>query len=86
MREAEPTQVNLDLYRVFRRVAKSGSISSAARQLYLTKPAVTQAVKRLEEQLGVTLFHRTSRGTRLTLKGVRFTMQTRPTDLSRRGA
>jgi DNA-binding transcriptional LysR family regulator len=69
LREAEPTQVNLDLYRVFRRVAKSGSISSAARQLYLTQPAVTQAVKRLEEQLGVTLFHRTSRGTRLTPEG-----------------
>lgn len=61
--------VDLDLYRVFREVARAGSISSAARALFLSQPAVSQSVKRLEEQLGVVLFHRTSRGMRLTPEG-----------------
>jgi LysR family cyn operon transcriptional activator len=62
-------QVNLDLYRVFHAVAVEGSVSAAARRLYLSQPAVTQSIKRLEEQLGVILFHRTSRGMRLTGEG-----------------
>lgn len=61
--------IDFDLYRVFHEVAQAGSISSAARRMYLSQPAVTQSVKRLEEQLNVTLFHRTSRGMRLTPEG-----------------
>lgn len=61
--------VNLDLYRVFHAVAKAGSVSGAARELYVSQPAVTQSVKRLEDQLGVALFQRTSRGMALTPEG-----------------
>lgn len=61
--------VNLDLYRVFHAVAKAGSISGAAREIYVSQPAVTQSVKRLEDQLGVALFQRTSKGMRLTPEG-----------------
>ena len=61
--------VNLDLYRVFHAVAKAGGVSAAARDLYISQPAVTQSVKKLEEQLGVTLFQRTTRGMRLTPEG-----------------
>lgn len=61
--------VDLDLYRVFHAVARSGSVSAAARELYVSQPAITQAIKRLEEQLGVQLFQRTSRGMSLTPEG-----------------
>ena len=61
--------VNLDLYRVFHAVARAGSVSAAARELYVSQPALTQAIKKLEEQLGVQLFQRTSRGMSLTPEG-----------------
>ena len=43
--------VNLDLYRVFHYVARLGSISRASEELYVSQPAVSQSIKRLEEQL-----------------------------------
>ncbi len=61
--------VNLDLYRVFHYVARVGSISGAAEELYVSQPAVSQAIKRLEEQLGVRLLVRSSKGVRLTQEG-----------------
>ena len=45
--------VNLDLYRVFYTVAKCGSLTRAAEELYISQPAVSQSVKQLENQLGV---------------------------------
>ena len=61
--------VDLNLYRVFYAVAKAGSVSGAARDLFVSQPALTQAVKKLEAQLGVQLFQRTSRGMMLTPEG-----------------
>ena len=61
--------VNLDLYRVFYTVAKRGSLSKAAEELYISQPAVSQAVKQLENQLGVSLFNRTHRGVVLSEEG-----------------
>jgi len=61
--------VDFDLYRVFHAVARAGSVSAAARELYVSQPALTQAIKKLEEQLGVQLFQRTSRGMSLTPEG-----------------
>lgn len=58
--------VNLDLYKVFYSVAKCGSLSKAAKELYLSQPAVSLAVKQLESRLGATLFNRTRSGTQLT--------------------
>jgi len=60
---------DLDLYRVFHAVARAGSVSAAARELYVSQPAVTQSVRKLEDQLGVALFQRTPRGMRLTPEG-----------------
>ena len=57
--------VNLDLYRVFYTVAKSGSLTRAAEELYISQPAVSRSIKQLETQLGVTLFTRTHRGMKL---------------------
>jgi DNA-binding transcriptional LysR family regulator len=59
----------LELYRVFREVAASGSISAASKQLYISQSAVSQSIKQLEEQLGTRLFLRNSRGVELTADG-----------------
>ena len=61
--------VNLELYRVFYTVAKSKSITKAAEILYISQPAVSQAIKQLEKQLGGKLFNRFSRGMELTETG-----------------
>ena len=61
--------VNLELYKVFYEVAKSGSLTKAAERLYISQPAVSQAVKQLEKQLGVTLFNRTHKGMELSPQG-----------------
>lgn len=61
--------VNLDLYRVFYTVAKSGSLTKAAEELYISQPAVSRSIKQLETQLGVTLFTRTHRGMVLSKQG-----------------
>ncbi len=60
---------NLELYKVFYCVAKCGSLTKAAQELYISHPAVSQSVKQLEGLLGVTLFNRTHRGMELTSAG-----------------
>ncbi len=61
--------VNLELYRVFYTVAKCGSLTKAAEELYISQPAVSQSIKQLENQLGITLFNRTHRGMELSAQG-----------------
>lgn len=61
--------VNLDLYRVFYTVAKCGSLTKAAEELYISQPAVSQAIKQLENQLGGQLFNRTHKGMELSETG-----------------
>ena len=61
--------VNLELYRVFYTVAKCGSLTKAAEELYISQPAVSQSIKQLENQLGVVLFNRTHRGMELSAQG-----------------
>jgi len=61
--------VSLDLYRVFITVAEAGSISDAARLLFISQPAVSQSVRRLEQELGVRLFERGTKGVSLTREG-----------------
>ena len=61
--------VNLELYRVFYMVAKCGSLTRAAEELYISQPAVSQSIKQLENQLGVSLFNRTHRGMELSAQG-----------------
>jgi DNA-binding transcriptional LysR family regulator len=57
--------MNLNRISTFVRVAETGSFSAAARALALPTSSVSRAVAALEEDLGVRLFHRTTR--RLTL-------------------
>ena len=61
--------VNLELYRVFYTVAKCGSLTKAAEELYISQPAVSQSIKQLENQLGIRLFNRTHRGMELSAQG-----------------
>ncbi len=61
--------VNLELYRVFYTVAQCGSLTRAAQELYISQPAVSQAIKQLESQLGVALFNRTHKGMDLSATG-----------------
>lgn len=59
----------LDTYRIFSQVAKHQSFSQAAKALYMTQPAVSQAIKNMERDLGTRLFTRTSKGVILTTDG-----------------
>lgn len=61
--------INLELYRIFYTTAKLGSISKAAKELYTSQPALSQAIKQLEQKLGGELFYRNARGVSLTLEG-----------------
>ncbi|GLX70356.1 LysR family transcriptional regulator [Paenibacillus glycanilyticus] len=62
-------EVNLEWYRVFYWIARTGSLSKAAEQLHITQPAVSHTVKQLESTLGGQLFFRTPRGVTLTKEG-----------------
>lgn len=61
--------ISFDLYRIFYITAKAESISKAAKELYISQPAVSQSIKQLEERLGGRLFFRTPKGIILTAEG-----------------
>ena len=61
--------MNFDVLRTFIAVAEKGSISQAARELYLTQPAVSRQIQSLEEEWEVKLFDRQGREVQLTEKG-----------------
>jgi len=61
--------IHLDLYRIFREVARCGSISRAAERLFVSQSAVSQAIMQLENQIGGRLFDRGVRGVTLTTEG-----------------
>ena len=63
------SSINLEYYKIFYYVAQSGSITNAAKELCLSQPAVSQAVRQLEENLGIQLFIRRSKGVVLTNEG-----------------
>lgn len=52
-------------------IAKAGTISKASKNLHVTQSAVSQSISSLEEELGVTLFHRSRTGTIPTEEGQR---------------
>lgn len=61
--------IDAELYHVFHIVAECGTVSGAARALHVSQPAVTKSVKKLEDLTGCMLFHRSSKGVRLTTEG-----------------
>ncbi|CAM4059769.1 LysR family transcriptional regulator [Kerstersia similis] len=62
----------MDIYqlRTLLTVARAGSITRAAEQLFLSQPAVSAHIKSLEDELELALFERTPRGMSLTPAGV----------------
>jgi molybdate transport repressor ModE-like protein len=64
-----PNDLDLRLLRSFLAVAQCGKVSTAARQLHLSQPAVTAHLRRLEEIVGQPLVSRSTRGVRLTTHG-----------------
>lgn len=63
------SMTNYELYKVFYWAAKTGSLSKAAKSLYITQPSVSHAIKQLEDSFGMTLFYRNSKGVALTQEG-----------------
>lgn len=62
----------IDTYKIFESVARNESISKASEELFISQPAVSQSIKKLEETIGGELFHRTKFGVRLTSEGKTF--------------
>ena len=60
---------NLSQYKIFYEVAKDGNISKADKELYISQPAISKAIGKLEDSLGLSLFTRSSRGVQLTSEG-----------------
>lgn len=60
---------NLSSYRIFYTVANAGNISKAAKELYISQPAISKSIQKLEESVGCKLFSRSSRGVVLTEEG-----------------
>ena len=53
----------------FVEVAKQGSISKAAKNLFISQPSLSASIAKLEEELGIKLFYRSQYGARLTEQG-----------------
>jgi DNA-binding transcriptional LysR family regulator len=68
-RAAPITNVNLKLLQTFVLVAEHGSFHKAADQTCRSQSAVSSQIRQLEQQLGFSLFHRTTRSVRLTPDG-----------------
>lgn len=63
--------ISFDLYYIFYKVCKLGSMSKAAEELCVTQPSITKHINNLEMQLEKTLFERNSKGIKLTSDGER---------------
>ena len=60
---------SLSSYRIFYEVARTENISRAAKELYISQPAISKSISKLEDSLNVPLFVRSSRGAQLTEEG-----------------
>ncbi|WP_353852724.1 LysR family transcriptional regulator [Dehalobacter restrictus] len=54
------------------KIVECGSITEAARQLFITQPSLSTAVKELEIELGIEIFYRTNKGISLSVDGTEF--------------
>lgn len=65
------SDVTIQQIEIFLAAASSRSISQAARELYISQPAVSGTLRKMEETVGVPLFTRTNRGVALSNEGAR---------------
>lgn len=61
--------IHLEWYRIFLQTAQQGNFTKAAQALHITQPSVSYTIRQMEEELGVKLFHRLSKGVELTEEG-----------------
>lgn len=61
--------IDLELYKIFCAAADTGSFSAAAKKMFITQPAVSQSIQKLEEAFETRLFNRAQRGVSLTGEG-----------------
>lgn len=61
--------INLEQYKVFYLVAKNKNITKTSKELLISQPAITQTIKKLEGEIGYSLFFRTKKGMELTEEG-----------------
>jgi len=78
MSQTYSRDLDLNLLRVFVVVAETGSVTAAAGRLYLTQPAISASLKRLQSAVGAPLFARQGRGVSLTARGARLLDRARP--------
>ena len=64
--------IDLELYKIFYVVAKNKHMTKASEELHISQPAISQTIKKLEDQLGGTLFLRSNKGMELTEEGKMF--------------
>ena len=64
--------IDLELYRIFYVVAKNNHMTRASEELHISQPAISQSIKKLEDQLGGALFLRSNKGMELTEEGKMF--------------
>lgn len=62
-------ELNTEAFKIFYEVARQKNITKAAEKLFISQPAVTQTIKKLENDLDVTLFLRNKKGVELTRIG-----------------
>ena len=62
-------EIDLNLYKTFYAVAQNKSFSKASEEIYISQPAISYSINKLEKQLGVKLFYRTTKGALLTPEG-----------------
>lgn len=53
-------------------IANSGSMNEAAKKLFVSQPSLSNAIKELESELGITIFERTNRGISISVEGMEF--------------
>ncbi len=61
--------INFEMYKVFCCVARNRNVTKASQELMISQPAITQTIKKLEDQIEYKLFFRTKKGMELTTDG-----------------
>ncbi|WP_046176124.1 LysR family transcriptional regulator [Domibacillus indicus] len=64
--------MNIHWLKTFLKAAETENFRQASEELYITQPAVTKHIKRLEEELDIQLFERTGKAVKLTEAGLSF--------------
>lgn len=72
MRVKGETEMTLMQLRYIITISETGSLNKAAELLYVSQPSLTNAVKELEKELDIVIFHRTGKGVTLTNDGAEF--------------